>query len=355
MLAVRGGYFLCPHCRYFDFKRQAIHALAIAIIKPLNKVNAMQERANALCFLDPSCHGRLSASLRDTISRVDCKLQGRSNTLRVRALSMGDWGLAAIDGQCRGVTRYDDQSFARLTYAALTLALDDRGSSARLPAGHILFTRRPLQETVFPEQPFSYLSLYIPDDYLRGTGDRNIPESYLIDARTGPGLVVRTALLSLMQEGMISGHNLSLSVLLPGLCQMAMSVINKAASTTIDNVSSETRWARILRYLHSRYSDPELNAAEIAKTCCISERQLYREFDRHGSSFAAQLRTLRLQHAKSMLVQEPEKSLSEIAAACGFSCSAVFSRTFRKAFATTPRDFRREMTPRQSPTGDCQN
>ncbi|MFA5630435.1 MAG: helix-turn-helix domain-containing protein [Porticoccaceae bacterium] len=299
----------------------------------------MQERANALFFLDPACRNLLSDGLRDTISRVDFALQGRGNHLKVRALSVGDWGFAAIEGRCRGITRYDDQSFRRLKYAALTLSLCDEDVSTRLPARHMLFTRRPLQETIFPEHDFSYLSLYIPDDYLGALAGRKIPDDCLIDARSGAGSVVRATLLSLMQQAMGKCQGSALAALLPGFLHMALSLVGVAPAET---AGTETRFARITRYLEENHSNPELDAAALARACCMSERQLYREFDRNGSSFAAELRRLRLQRAKSMLAEEPGKSLSEIAAASGFSCPAVFSRTFRQAFATTPRDFRAE-------------
>jgi AraC-like DNA-binding protein len=48
---------------------------------------------------------------------------------------------------------------------------------------------------------------------------------------------------------------------------------------------------------------------------------------------------IRLQAARNLLFYE-ERSITDIANACGFSYPAVFSRAFRAHFGQTPRDFR---------------
>ena len=51
---------------------------------------------------------------------------------------------------------------------------------------------------------------------------------------------------------------------------------------------------------------------------------------------------LRLEYATHLLVDEPERTISQIAADCGFSSSPYFSDRFRKHYGMSPSDFRTE-------------
>ena len=298
----------------------------------------MSEQTSALSFIDPASRNRISDHLCDTIGAVNVELRDRRrNQIKVRASSVGDWGFISMEG-CGNVVVSRDAGLLRTTgYAALTLPLHE---VALNHGGGLIYSQCPLAKTILPEEGFSYLCAYIPYDSWEALSGTAIPDDCIIDARQGPGSVVRATMLSLMQEA-IEGHgDSSLAVLLPGFLRMTMSSIDTAQSTGTQGEACTPRFVRILRGLQMHYADLELTPRTLARQCGVSERQLYREFSYHGRSFADELRRLRLQAAREMLVQRPDKTMIEIACAAGFSCLSVFSRTFKQKFKQCPRDFR---------------
>ncbi|WP_162946672.1 GlxA family transcriptional regulator [Ruegeria sp. EL01] len=83
-----------------------------------------------------------------------------------------------------------------------------------------------------------------------------------------------------------------------------------------------------------------LSVQEIAEKVGISRRNLERQFKRATRSTIAQyyLR-VRLERAREILFYS-EMAVSEISIICGFSSPAVFVRTFKLHFGTTPGSFR---------------
>lgn len=81
---------------------------------------------------------------------------------------------------------------------------------------------------------------------------------------------------------------------------------------------------------------PEAVAREIG----ISVRQLHILFEPTGQSFARSLAAMRMQRAKRQLETRPQRSIAEIAQACGFDSIATFYRVFNASYGLTPGDFR---------------
>lgn len=50
---------------------------------------------------------------------------------------------------------------------------------------------------------------------------------------------------------------------------------------------------------------------------------------------------LRLEYATKLLIEEPQKSIEDIAVGCGFSSHKYFTDRFRQLFSMTPSEFRR--------------
>lgn len=84
----------------------------------------------------------------------------------------------------------------------------------------------------------------------------------------------------------------------------------------------------------------DLAVADAARAAGISESLLYRLFREEGSTPVEYLRTVRLGHAKRLLLEFPKMSVAEIAAACGFADSAYFCKVFRDREHITPKGYR---------------
>ena len=104
----------------------------------------------------------------------------------------------------------------------------------------------------------------------------------------------------------------------------------------------ENKWvARALLLMEQNLSRP-LATDEIAQRINISKRQLERLFLADtGESLQKFYRKIRLSYAL-WLLQNTQRSITDIAQECGFAYTAHFSRAFRSAFASRPTDYRNQ-------------
>ena len=98
-------------------------------------------------------------------------------------------------------------------------------------------------------------------------------------------------------------------------------------------------------FVRMHYRRPELSAAGIAAAAGISERQLSRLFAMSGRTVPQAILAARLEEAQRLLGSPLNEHLSvaDIAARCGFSSHAQFSRSYRATFGLPPLRHRREL------------
>lgn len=97
---------------------------------------------------------------------------------------------------------------------------------------------------------------------------------------------------------------------------------------------------RVLDFLRANLADSFLDADTVAHACHMSRRTLYRIVGAEG--VACQLRRLRLERARYLLLLHPDRPVSAIAVACGFASESGFHRAFRSATGRTPAAYRAE-------------
>lgn len=94
-------------------------------------------------------------------------------------------------------------------------------------------------------------------------------------------------------------------------------------------------------YLDSHYYTTGLNLDEVADAVGLSKYHLCREFNHlYGISPGKYLANLRLQKSCALLLQSRQHTIAEIASMVGFSNDNYFCKVFRKAFGTTPTQYR---------------
>lgn len=104
---------------------------------------------------------------------------------------------------------------------------------------------------------------------------------------------------------------------------------------------------RIVRMMENNLDFP-LSLEEIAQRLRVSTRTVTRICQRQfGEPPMRFYTTIRLQAARNLLFYD-EFSINDIAVACGFSYTAVFSRAFRQQFGETPSAFRSKLRERQN-------
>lgn len=109
-----------------------------------------------------------------------------------------------------------------------------------------------------------------------------------------------------------------------------------------DHLTKRKRNAKIkeaLFFIYSNYQD-DITAKDIASSCRISERQLYRLFkDNLAVSLITYLIEWRIDQAANSLVNT-DKTITEICFDCGFKSASYFSKKFKEFTGYTPKQYR---------------
>ncbi|MFC7327445.1 helix-turn-helix domain-containing protein [Marinactinospora rubrisoli] len=129
------------------------------------------------------------------------------------------------------------------------------------------------------------------------------------------------------------------------LLDLISALFANALDTELPAPPDQHRHALILRiraFIRSRLHDPHLNPRTIAAAHHVSTSYLHRLFQEQDTSVAAWIRDQRLEHARRDLADPAlaDVPIQRIAARWGFAHAAAFSRAFRAAYGTPPRDFR---------------
>lgn len=91
-----------------------------------------------------------------------------------------------------------------------------------------------------------------------------------------------------------------------------------------------------------RHIGEDISLARLSAVACFSPYHFHRLFTALvGEPPAEYVRRLRLEKAAGLLANEPLRTVTEIALACGFSTSALFCRLFKARFGRSPTAWRR--------------
>ena len=96
------------------------------------------------------------------------------------------------------------------------------------------------------------------------------------------------------------------------------------------------------------FLDPKFERQTIMDRFQLSKERVGAAFSK-GSKYVkltSYILQLRLDCAARRLIEQPEKSIVEIADECGFGSHTYFSDRFRQHFGMSPSDFRREASER---------
>ena len=100
------------------------------------------------------------------------------------------------------------------------------------------------------------------------------------------------------------------------------------------------RVARIMKYLNANYSR-DITLEEVASVVNMSIPTFSRFIrQRTGKSFVNCLNDIRISVVSKRLIEEPTRTISEIAFESGFSNLSNFNRVFKKKKGMTPQEFR---------------
>ncbi|MFC4124635.1 AraC family transcriptional regulator [Nocardia rhizosphaerae] len=229
-------------------------------------------------------------------------------------------------------------ALAGLTISGVSeLACD--GEFLRTPAGSMF-----LVDGEHPQEArtsvYRGLLIRVPKDVLlrsSGLGPAEFPATMVIDPVAHGALVIdffrRFAALPPATRGV--GQLLDAGVELLGAA-LAIGSGESPARPSAQVLDRE----QVARFLRSNLADPDLSAQRIAEACGMSRRKLFRAVGPEEGGPMALLRGLRVERARTLLTDAPDRTIASIARACGFASDRHFYRVFRGETGMTPADFR---------------
>ena len=149
----------------------------------------------------------------------------------------------------------------------------------------------------------------------------------------------RTAFTALAQESF--GFEFTVREALSQICLFLYGRLQPG--TTAEAVPSldEERIKKMLTYIHGHFDEP-ITVSDIAGAAAISQRECLRCFQKTIQLSPIQyVLKYRIMQGADQLVKEPSKSITAIAAACGFDSQSHFAKTFKHFYANTPRQYRK--------------
>ncbi len=107
----------------------------------------------------------------------------------------------------------------------------------------------------------------------------------------------------------------------------------------VPSPDTQTQPEKILDFIHSKHTNPDLSVTMIADRLNTSKSALYREWNKHhDESITDYITNLRLQEAKQYLLEE-RYTISEVADMSGFNSQSYFAKVFKKEMGVTPTTY----------------
>jgi AraC family transcriptional regulator, positive regulator of tynA and feaB len=103
---------------------------------------------------------------------------------------------------------------------------------------------------------------------------------------------------------------------------------------------ADALFAAACRYIRVNAGRYDLTAADVAAAVGCSRAGLFRIFETHDETIRGTIENVRFEWAAVLLSSDTPPPIEQVAMLCGFSGAAVFARSFRRRFGTTPTAFR---------------
>lgn len=104
--------------------------------------------------------------------------------------------------------------------------------------------------------------------------------------------------------------------------------------------TSTIRLMEVRAFIDEQLADPDLTVADVARSTAMSVRSVHLLFAGTGETCGQYLSRRRLEEGHRLLVTHPALSVSEVARRCGFTTLSSFSRAYRAAVGSSPRETR---------------
>ena len=90
------------------------------------------------------------------------------------------------------------------------------------------------------------------------------------------------------------------------------------------------------------YTVPKFGRTELVERFHLSSKRISTAFSKGGTSVPEFIRDCRLEHARQLMIERPDMTLVEIAAASGFVHASTFTVDFKNKYGDSPTKYREE-------------
>lgn len=236
-----------------------------------------------------------------------------------------------------------------------TVAFWVQGRQLTLPAGQGLFINSNVLHMAKPETPdAAYCCIDILPSLLCGFPGSLLDVSLITPLSADASLPLfrfsgetpesREALALLEKIRQLShrkttGYPLMVTGLLMELLGRMLSMLDAAPAAPKEDMS---RLRSVLQFIDQHYTE-HITLSQCADLAGLSGSEFCRQFKRAmHCTLTGYIRQVRLQKSAAELLLHPEKSVSQIAYATGFSTTSYFISQFRAATGKTPLAYRQE-------------
>ena len=235
------------------------------------------------------------------------------------------------------VSRGDEECLAVLIDVAGREYLSQADSTVDVrPGGGVVFSssaRFQFQVAM----PYEKRFLLIPKSTLAHL--EGVPKSGCVELnRRSPAVTLLNGYLGVLVSALPTMSAPSRAAARDAALALVAGALREDASVDVTTAVPALR-ASMDAWIERHLDDPGLSPEALASAHAVSVRTLYRLYRDDGDTFGAVVRERRLERARQDLASG-ERSVSAIAARWGFADASHLSRSFKKAFGVTPRDYR---------------
>ncbi|MFF1878991.1 AraC family transcriptional regulator [Leifsonia sp. NPDC058230] len=277
----------------------------------------------------------------------DRGLSGHFGAGRIGELGVAEILVDGVDSSVHRRTRPGASDPDLLVFSMTntgTSAVQQNGHHVSLPPTHMVLTSTRYELDARQWGSSHRYSIVIPYRTL-GLPDR------LVDPLLASRLQIDEALASTVSGFLmrvvhqsIRGGDQAMDVLSTPIIDMVRGVISSAGgdAARAREPLADTLFPRIMEYVRLHLFDHGLSAARIAHAHSISVRYLYTVLARESLSLGDWIREQRAHTAAGLLTDSAhDLSIADIAHRTGYADQAHFSRSFRRWYGTSPREWRR--------------
>lgn len=272
--------------------------------------------------------------------------QARIRVCSSRRLRFSTLNVSSHVGTLGGISRRDIDPFYQIAYVTEgSVIVGQDGRETCVSAGDfvVVDTARPFRLDTLSLQAHS---VDIPAARMREI----FPQvdgltSVCILGRSGPGLVLRSTLETVITHGPELGDDASdhIADAIPHLTAGLLATLPAARDVVPSRMDSFHR-QRVRNFIHSNLGDRELSPEMIARSLDLSLRYLHKLWEGETATLMRGIWAARIGRCGDDLAK-PElrsRTIGEIAYAWGFNDQAHFSRLFRSQMGRSPKAYREE-------------